>query len=497
MTGVALSLRSFALRYPGSRQPVLEGVDLDVPSGRLYLLVGPSGAGKSTILRLITGLWDPRERQPRLRGDFRVLGQRVRRRLPRALRPRVQAVLQEGGLFDELDARQNVELALRIDRKPISLAPALIAQVGLTEPLPEISRFSGGMRKRLAVARALAGDPDLIVFDEPTAGLDPQSARDLAAWIAKTHEGREGRTTIVITHDVDAFDEIDHDLLRIDPEKRSLEIVGFDQITSTPQVDTKGTAKKLPEPIDFPTTRFVQGIGDLAYTFGRAILCLPPAHPGRCARSVLTQVVEAAFFVGLGSAVVGALATFFALNNNPLEGSFESTVISGLGRVLVAVLVPLIVGILFTARVSAGSAARLGSMTRSRQIDALRLLGLSPDDYLLTPGVWGSSLALPLATALGIVCASAGSAVAIEWTTPIAFESWARWYPADLDGADLRGILGKSVVSGFLVGVLTYHVGTGPKLSARQVARAVDDAIVLCVLAILGVHAAFTLALYA
>ncbi|MEO0480024.1 MAG: ABC transporter permease [Planctomycetota bacterium] len=492
----ALRFRGFGLGYPGISTPLLREVDLEIPRGSFVLLTGPSGAGKSSLLRLITGLWDPREQLPRLRGEFSVLGTKIRRRLPRTMRSQVQAVLQDGGLFDELDARGNVELALRAASRPKTLAPALMAQGGLSEPLPEISRFSGGMRKRLAVARALAGEPDLLVFDEPTAGLDPDSARAIAELIHQTHQQQIAsgslRTTIVITHDIGAFSRFKPDHLRIDPASKTLRF-GHDEPPESaiePHVDDEEMALEL------PASDFVHATSDLASSFVQALLRIVPRHPMRCVHAFVDQTLQAALFVAAGTFVVGVLATYFALGNNPLEGSFENTVIAGLGQILIAVLAPLLVGILFTARVAAGAAARLAAMKRSRQLDAMRLLGLSPVDMLCTPGVLGSLFAVPLVTAIGIVFSAAGSAVAVVAVSSVRLTSWSRWFLQDLDRWDVFGTVGKAVLSAFLVAVLTYHVGTGPKRSSRAVSMAVDNAIVLGILATLTVHAAFTLALY-
>src|SRR5690606_3337666 len=160
----ALQLSDFGLAYRvagGRLRPVFAGVDLELPAGRFYLVIGPSGSGKSTLLRLLTGLWEAREPAPRMTGTARVLGVPVTHGYPAALRQWVTAVLQDEGLLDELSPRANVRLALRAAGRSTKLDLALLSEAGLPHPPAEVAALSGGMRKRVAVARALAAEPRL------------------------------------------------------------------------------------------------------------------------------------------------------------------------------------------------------------------------------------------------------------------------------------------------------------------------------------------------
>ncbi len=205
----AIELQDFGLAYArGDGELVLlENVDVSIPAGGFYLLVGESGAGKSSLLSLLTGLWEPREPAPRITGRVFVFGMPVHRRYPAALRRQVAAVLQEGGLLDDLSPRANVELALRAAGRSPKLALGLLSQAGLDRPPSGVAELSGGMRKRVAVARALAADPRLSLFDEPTAGLDANAARSIAKLLLETHRAAGGRrTTLVLTHELPAFE---------------------------------------------------------------------------------------------------------------------------------------------------------------------------------------------------------------------------------------------------------------------------------------------------
>src|SRR5262249_38342187 len=154
------------------------------------------------------GLLEAREPPPSTTGELRCLGVPLPSAPPRALRGRVAAILQQEGLLDELSPRQNVELALRAAGRSRRLAPALLAQGGL-DPVPDrTGQLSGGQRRRLGVARALAGEPQVLFCDEPTAGLDPEAAQLIARLLRQSHDAANGRTTVVITHDRDAFAEL-------------------------------------------------------------------------------------------------------------------------------------------------------------------------------------------------------------------------------------------------------------------------------------------------
>ncbi|MCA8962338.1 MAG: ATP-binding cassette domain-containing protein, partial [Planctomycetes bacterium] len=225
-----------ALRFSGFRvgyrtgsgtRWILDSVDLDVPTGELVLLLGPSGGGKSTLIGAILGLDDPHAPSLRMGGTLEVLGQPVTGPLPRGLRGRVGAVFQEGALIDDLSVRENIELAVREiadpERKVAPRVDGLLERVGLAHPPSRVAALSGGQRKRIALARSLAGDPALLVLDEPTAGLDPRGAEEIARLIREVHDGSSvGRTTIIITHDLEAFRSVADRALFIDPRAGTL-----------------------------------------------------------------------------------------------------------------------------------------------------------------------------------------------------------------------------------------------------------------------------------
>jgi len=184
---------------------VLDGVDLTVEQGESLVIIGGSGTGKSVTLKSILGLITPD------RGSIKVDGQEVTR-LSAGAREKVNRkfgmLFQAAALFDSLKVWENVAFALiqgrglsRTEAKKIALEK--LAKVGLNKDVAELSpsELSGGMQKRVGLARAIAADPEIIFFDEPTTGLDPIMADVINDLIVKTVKDM-GVTTLSITHDM-------------------------------------------------------------------------------------------------------------------------------------------------------------------------------------------------------------------------------------------------------------------------------------------------------
>lgn len=187
---------------------VHEHLDLDIRRGEIIGIIGPSGCGKSVLLRAITGLKSFDE------GSIEVFGQRLEQ-LSEEERADVEerwgVMFQDGALFSNLTVRENVEVPMRehTNLGPVlrhQLADMKIRMAGLTaEAGPKYpSDLSGGMRKRAALARALALDPELLFLDEPTAGLDPITAEGFDALIRSLQQAL-GLTVFLVTHDVDTL----------------------------------------------------------------------------------------------------------------------------------------------------------------------------------------------------------------------------------------------------------------------------------------------------
>jgi phospholipid/cholesterol/gamma-HCH transport system ATP-binding protein len=209
--GVRITIRDVWKSYDG--HAVLRGVRLDVAEGETLVIIGGSGEGKSVLIRQIIGL----ERSDR--GEIRLngLGVEQYRRLSIDEKPfHVSMVFQSSALLNSLTVAENVSLALREHRlagpdevhRTVRDCLAQVEMEGTEDKLP--SELSGGMRKRVAIARALAVDSDLILYDEPTAELDPLLTEEVGTLIRRIQDRRHP-TQVVVTHNLPLAGEVaDH-----------------------------------------------------------------------------------------------------------------------------------------------------------------------------------------------------------------------------------------------------------------------------------------------
>jgi phospholipid/cholesterol/gamma-HCH transport system ATP-binding protein len=197
-----IRIRSLNKSFKGQR--VFADLDLDVPEGKVTVIIGPSGTGKSVLMKHILGLIKPDS------GDISVNGRKITAMREIELgevRKEFGVCFQDAALFDSMNVGENVgfpyTIYTKLSREKIRLEVArLLRDVGLSgieEKMP--SQLSGGMRKRVGLARALAMNPKYILFDEPTSGLDPIISRAINMLICDVQE-KTGATCLVISHDI-------------------------------------------------------------------------------------------------------------------------------------------------------------------------------------------------------------------------------------------------------------------------------------------------------
>lgn len=202
----AVELRDVRKTFDGN-DFVLNGINLRLPKGKLCVIIGYSGTGKSVLLKHILGLLKPTS------GSIKILGDEITTmdtdRLTR-LRQKFGMLFQYAALFDDMTVLENVLFPLKEHRpglaksQMIEIARTKLSESGLDEKhfnkLP--AELSGGMRKRVGLARALALDPEILVYDEPTTGLDPVLTEMVDNLIVSTHNRLKDATSIVVSHDL-------------------------------------------------------------------------------------------------------------------------------------------------------------------------------------------------------------------------------------------------------------------------------------------------------
>ena len=247
-----IAVEGLTVRF--GRQTVLREVHLAVPQGSTVAILGESGCGKTVLLKSMIGLIRPSA------GDVRFEGRSLARQGERALahlRTRYGFVFQGAALFDSLSIADNIAFPLREHTRLAAdaidaIVDELLAEVGLPASVREKKpvEISGGMRKRAGLARALALDPPLVLYDEPTTGLDPIMSDVINELILKVK--RRGRVTaVVVTHDMQTARKVADHIVMLHPVTR---LVGNDD-----QIIFRGTPAELDRSRDPRVRQFIEG----------------------------------------------------------------------------------------------------------------------------------------------------------------------------------------------------------------------------------------------
>ncbi len=244
----AVLVRARGVHFAHGTRVIYDGVDIDIPRGKVVAIMGPSGTGKTTLLRLIGGQWRPKAGTVEFDGvDVHKLG----RGPLYELRKRMGMLFQNGALLTDLTVFENVAFPLREQtRLPESMIRDLVLMklqaVGLRgarDLYPQ--QLSGGMSRRVALARAIALDPDLVMYDEPFAGQDPISMGVLMRLI-RTLNDALGLTSIVVSHDL----------------QEVLSIADYGYLIADGKVQAQGTADVIRDSQHPWVQQFLRGLPD-------------------------------------------------------------------------------------------------------------------------------------------------------------------------------------------------------------------------------------------
>lgn len=203
-TSARIEVRDLSFSY-GKRQ-ILSDLSLNVHAGEIVAITGQSGVGKTTLLNCVLGLVVPRRGTVTICGEL--MSQRSAEERARIRRDHIGVVFQRGGLIDEMTAEENVALPSLINRvggrEVMARARTIVEELGVA-PKQMVGSLSGGEYQRVSLARALIGDPEVVVADEPTASLHPELRREVFE-IFQTVTRERGVATLIVTHDEAARD---------------------------------------------------------------------------------------------------------------------------------------------------------------------------------------------------------------------------------------------------------------------------------------------------
>ena len=495
---------------------ILSNLSLDVPAGECLVVVGMSGSGKSVLLEHIVGFQSPDC------GTVSILGvdlnQPSSQQALADVRSRISLVFQGSALIDSLSVIENVMLPLTMRSVTREVAHQrafdLLKAVGLSASDAELSpaQLSGGMQKRVGIARALITKPALILYDEPTTGLDAASSSVISRLIRSVQQHDPQMASITITHDYLSAGLIADRVLYLNPNGGQLEeVLGRDEIadirrrhggTSAGAVQAlRGELERFFDKLQLPdrppqshrpavswwhaftviATRLLSAIGSSALL---ALRLGVPTDQGALLRrfdeigirSLPVAAAAGAFFgmmlalqIGVGLSGTGLM--------DPLPRIVGNAVVDKIG--------PLVVGLLLAGRVAASTCAEMGGKRLSRQYDALRSMSVSPERYWLTPIFWASIISLPLLTiALELVAFAGAYCVAVG-----RYQVKGSFFMAEiLAEVTLFGFLFglvRAAVFGGAVALVGYENGTQEMRSSDDVGRATTTAVVAASLAVI------------
>jgi ABC-type lipoprotein export system ATPase subunit/ABC-type transporter Mla maintaining outer membrane lipid asymmetry permease subunit MlaE len=502
----AVTIQGLTVRLPGGRT-LLHDANLEIRRGELVLLAGPSGSGKSTLLNLIAGFEGEDRVELQVQGTVRRVPQES------GAEPAVGLVFQELALCDELSAEQNVQLAIDHRRSGTPAQPGEARQrlIDLAVPLgTPLRALSGGERQRVALARTLALDPPILLFDEPTTGLDPQRARTVAEMIARVHRA-SGKTVVVVTHHFEPFLPHHPRLILLDPaaalrEVQPAELAAFFERPSAADLQARTPAA----PAARRWLAWVDEPGRAAATLatGLAAALQGWSQPGWKLLYLfhyLRMVVlgPTALYVAIAGAMLGFVSIFFTFSQLPYAQVtlplLTEELLSAAGSTSFRVLAPLLTCVLIAGKCGAAISADLGTRRLTRQFEALRSFGARPESYFCGNIFIALVVGAPLLAFITYATTCYSSLVAFlvtsEDATLLLFTRnfFARSWPIGrLLPYGVHWFLWKTALSGLVIAGLSYAIGSRPKASAVDVSRDVGLTIFWASLAVLAVHSAFS-----
>ncbi len=472
------------LSFAYGSKPIFDKLSLHVAAGDHVVIVGDSGGGKSTLLNLIAD-----------HHEAITLSEDATSSM----------VLQDGALLDHLNVIDNLKLVARFAKRKIELSQieAILTTLNVEPSLHNaaISQLSGGQTRRVAIARALISHPDLVMFDEPDAGLDIANLISLSDTVNGLIAD-PSKACLTVSHNPFYIARVATKVYRLQGQQLVL-IADWPKSTAQSELQerqrylqaelsivSEQSAKQADTPhrADWPVLSWLIG---LVFTVG-SLFQLPrsPRDALHIAAytSYLSLITGIVFFALVGL-MLGAttMAVVKMLSDNALSGWVgifvkPESLVSMMGGRYVLYLAPSIGGMLFAARSGSIVSNWLGEMTRSRQVRALKLLGVSPQQYLAAPAVLALFISMLVAISWFAFCVWAGGVLTAHHLFDLANTNAVM----ALTEYDLKKslIVTKTVIYSVLVALTVVSLGLAPKTTAHQLNIHTTKTIIYSTLAI-------------
>ena len=495
---------------------LLSETSAEFEAGKITLIIGPSGAGKSVLLKVLSGAVAS-DSPIDVHGKVRFGDQDV---VVGGRRPPVGIVFQYFSLFDEFSAVDNVRFAEDHSAKNTSEknnGTDLLKELQVPQSTP-VSLMSGGQQQRLAIARTLAYDPDVIFYDEPTSGLDAATAQRVAGLIADTQKSHQ-KTSIIVTHDYESLPKIADAVYLLDANKQQLREIpktDWDKLEQILQQEASPAPSESTQSSNL-ARRASTLAADFLVTTSNVLTAttILPLNLFPMWKSLrwglryfwhyfkLIAGPSACLYIAIAGIIIGFVTTHFTFRFLPYSQYTEPLIIEDLlrsiGFALYRILVPVLTTILIAARCGAAVASDIGGKTYGRQIDAIATFGVTPQRYLLTGSLYAFLLGTPILVAVGFWLAKITSMVVFTITHANRGPEFWEWHfhsrliePDSSVYVGTAWLLAKVLVCAIGIGMIAYHQGARPKSSTNDVSHSITASILWGTLFVLVVHFFFT-----
>lgn len=489
-------------------RPVLRDLSWSLEPGECAVILGPSGSGKSVFLSILLGFMRPDS------GEITH---------PAIVEPnlfsRVAVLFQDDALLDDRDVETNLAIALHeradflsgpFDETTEGEIARALRDVGLDPAehgrrLP--SELSGGMRRRVALARALIRFPEVLIADEPTSGLDFASSEEIFS-LMEGLLARRSMSAVIITHDpacaarlgnpIYYFTPLEGGLKRFTQREGSERPAADEVVAWAREVRNRSAAEAPAEVIAASPSGWRAVLDEGAEAVGRAVLFFGSVSRAPSLRLFLQNLrlwgVDSAGLIVLVFALIGVVLEIQAeraVGDIGFSNRLPELLALGLAR-----LAPILTGFLVAGRCGSAVTAQTGWMSLSGQRRALRAMMIEPDAVFIPPLFWSWLVILPALTILGMISAWS-AAWLIVGTRFSSAQITARFFmsqlPASLTVGMAAGVLAKALLIAVGLASIAYSGGASPKKSATDVARAITRGLVLSFIWISVVDAALSL----